>query len=97
MARTLRYARGGFVYHVLNRAVARLPLYQKDGDYQAFERILAQALQRLPIRLLAICLMPNHWHMVLWSYNDGDLSEFFRWLTVTHSISMIDALLRLNG
>jgi putative transposase len=66
--------------------VARLPLFEKDGDYQAFERVLAQALQRLPMRLLAFCLMPNHWHLVLWPHNDGDLTEFVRWLSVSHSM-----------
>ncbi len=34
------------MYHVLNRAVARLPLFEKDGDYEAFERVLAQGLRR---------------------------------------------------
>ena len=29
--------------------------------------------------------MPNHWHLVLWPRRDGDLSEFMRWLTVTHT------------
>lgn len=29
--------------------------------------------------------MPNHWHLVLWPKNDGDLSEYMRWLTVTHT------------
>src|SRR4051812_37072669 len=86
MARSLRHAPGGFVYHVLNRAVARLPLFQKDGDYQAFERVLAEALHKFPMRLLSLCLMPNHWHMVLWPPSDGDLSSFVRWLTVTHSM-----------
>jgi putative transposase len=37
------------------------------------------------MRLLAYCLMPNHWHLVLWPHHDGDLSEFMRWLTVTHT------------
>lgn len=37
------------------------------------------------MRLLAYCLMPNHWHLVLWPHEDGDLSEFMRWLTVTHT------------
>ena len=34
---------------------------------------------------LAYTLMPNHWHLVLWPKRDGDLSEFLRWLTVTHT------------
>jgi len=29
--------------------------------------------------------MPNHWHLVLWPRRDGELSEFMRWLTVTHT------------
>ncbi len=65
MPRTKRHAPGGYVYHALNRAVARLPLFTKDGDYAAFERVLAEALHEHPTRLLAWCLMPNHWHLVL--------------------------------
>ncbi len=73
------------VYHVLNRANARLPIFEADADYEAFERILAEAHDRVNMRLLAYCLMPNHWHLVLWPRRDGDLSEFMRWVTVTHT------------
>src|SRR5437870_4093756 len=83
MPRQPRAAPGGFVYHALNRAVARLPLFQKDGDYDAFERVLAEALAEHPTRLLAYCLMPNHWHFVLWPRRDGELTAFLRWLTHT--------------
>src|SRR6516225_1361838 len=86
MPRTARHAPGGFVYHALNRAVARLPLFQKDADYLAFERVLALALSEHPTRLLAYCLMPNHWHLVLWPEKDGELTAFLRWLTHTHTM-----------
>ena len=86
MPRSARHAPGGFVYHALNRAVARLPLFQKDADYEAFERVLAEALHEQPTRLLAYCLMPNHWHMVLWPRRDGELTAFLRWLTLTHTM-----------
>jgi putative transposase len=85
MPRHRRAAAGGYVYHCLNRAVARLPLFQKDGDYEAFERVLVAALEKHPIRLLAYCLMPNHWHFVLWPERDGQVTEFLRWLTHTHT------------
>jgi hypothetical protein len=62
MARQARVAPGGLVYHVLNRAVARLPLFRKVGDFEAFERVLLEAQARQPTRILAWCLMRNHWH-----------------------------------
>jgi len=51
----------------------------------AFEGVLAEAHKRLPTRILAYCVMPNHWHFLLWPRDDGELSEFMRWLTVTHT------------
>ncbi len=86
MPRTARAAPPGFVYHVLNRAVARLPLFEKEADFAAFERVLALALERHPTRLLGYCIMPNHWHLVLWPAKAGELTAFVRWLTHTHTM-----------
>jgi putative transposase len=85
MPRRPRVATGGLVYHVLNRRVGRLPLFEKVGDYLAFEQILQEATAQRRLRLLAYCLMPNHWHLLLWPWADGELSEGMRWITVTHT------------
>lgn len=29
--------------------------------------------------------MSNHWHLLLWPYNDGELSAFMHWITMTHT------------
>ena len=77
---------GGLAYHVLNRGVARMQVFDDADDFAAFGRVLAEAAARVPtIRLLGYCLMPNHWHLVVWPKGDGQLSEFMRWLTVTHT------------
>ena len=83
MPRRLRQAAGGYVYHVLNRAVATV--FKKAGDYMAFRKIMIEAQDWLDVPVLGYYLMPNHWHLVLWPKNDGDLSEYMRWLTVTHT------------
>jgi putative transposase len=72
------------IFHVLNRGVGRMRLFQKDGDYAAFERNLVRTLESRPMRIVAYCLMPNHWHMVLWPKRDGDLAAFMQKLTITH-------------
>jgi putative transposase len=85
MGRPHRAAEGGLIYHALNRANARLAMFADDGDYGAFERVLAQAIARYQMRLLAYCILPNHFHLVLWPRADGEISRFVRWLTLTHT------------
>jgi putative transposase len=85
MPRRLRVASGGYVYHVLNRAVGRLRIFAKERDFEAFEEVITQAKERMPMRVLVWTVPSNHWHLVLWPRRDGDLSEFMRWLTVTHT------------
>lgn len=70
---------------MLNRAVGRGTLFRKGADYAAFEQVLEQAWERFGTRIVCYCLMPNHWHLVLWPRGDGELSEFMGWLTLTHA------------
>src|SRR4051812_15893174 len=80
-----RTAEGGLIYHALNRANARLVIFDDGPDFDAFLRVLAEAVARHAMRLLAYCVMPNHFHLILWPRGDGDLSRFMRWLTLTHT------------
>lgn len=80
-----RIAPGGHIFHVINRAIAGGFLFATPDDYRAFERALAEACERIPMRILAYCLMPNHWHLVLQPFKDGDLGRFMHWLTTTHA------------
>ncbi len=85
MGRPRRAAEGGVIYHVLNRANARMTIFEDDDDYEALERIMEEAVERYDMRLLAFQIMPNHWHQVVWPRNDGDLSRYTGWLTLTHT------------
>ena len=84
MPRTARVAPGGMVFHVLNRGVGRMQLFDKAGDFQAFERVLEETCHDTPMRICAYALMPNHWHLLLWPQHDGDLASFMQRLTITH-------------
>lgn len=85
MARSLRMIESGIVYHVLNRSNARLPIFKKEYDYQAFEKIMVEAKRKYPMRILTYCLMPNHWHLVLYPTRADNLSQFMAWLSLTHT------------
>ena len=85
MPRTARKALGGVVYHVLNRGNGRQRLFSTPRDYDAFVTLLAGVKKAVPgVRVLAYCLMPNHWHLVLLPRRDGELSRFMQRLSTAH-------------
>lgn len=85
MPRRAAGGEGGLVYHVLNRSVAGFRMFSEAGDYDAFEGILEEAHEREPMRILAYCIMPNHWHFVLWPEQAGQMARFIGWLTLVHA------------
>jgi len=80
MPRSSRPTPGGYCYHVLNRGNGRRAVFRKPADYDAFVELLGEAQERVPMRLIAWCLMPNHFHLVVWPRGDGDLSRYMMWL-----------------
>ena len=85
MGRAPRADKAGGLYHALNRGNARKKIFRKDADYEAFERIVAEGLERFSVELYAYQWMPSHWHMVLSPQLDGEMSRFIGWLTLTHT------------
>ncbi len=85
MPRIPRVDVGNEIYHVINRANARLPIFFQKEDYKLFEAILEEAKDKYDMRILAYCLMPNHFHLVLYPRKDGDLQKFMQWITLTHT------------
>lgn len=85
MPRTKRIAPGGMVFHALNRGVGRMKIFSRERDYLAFEEAIEETLTLYPMRILAYCIMPNHWHFLLWPEEDGQLSAFLQRLTNTHT------------
>jgi putative transposase len=85
MGRVIRADVGGVVYHVLNRANFRSTLFRTQKEYKIFLDIIRESIELSPMRVLAYCLMPNHWHLVLYPEHDGDLSKFMHRVTLTHT------------
>lgn len=76
MPRTARASPGDICYHVINRGNARARVFHDDQDYLRFHGQFIHARNKIAMRLAAWCIMPNHFHFVLWPRHDGDLSRF---------------------
>jgi putative transposase len=84
MPRTARASVGEMCYHVINRGNGRIEVFHKDYDYRAFVELIGSACERIPMRVLAYCIMPNHFHLALWPYLDRDLGRWMQWLLTAH-------------
>ena len=84
MPRIPRGQAAGYAYHVLNRGNGGATVFHKDGDYAAFLNLLATAKSKFPIKVLGVCLMPNHFHLVVQPANEAALSRFMQWLMTSH-------------
>ena len=85
MGRPKRADEAGAIYHMLNRANRRATIFHTEEDYEAFERVLAEALERMDLKLFSYCLMPSHWHLLVSPQVDGEMSRFGQWLGLTHT------------
>ncbi len=86
MSRTPRADEAGGLYHALNRGNLRTEIFHEDADYEAFEQILAEALERFEVELYCYQLLPSHWHLVLRPDQDNEMTRFVRWVTSTHTM-----------
>jgi putative transposase len=64
--------------HVINRANNRATIFKTAADYQLSEILLEDIVLVRDMRILAYCIMPNHWHLVLQPKRDGDLANTMR-------------------
>ena len=84
-ARPRRTARAGSCTTLLNRANGKRRIFEHDRHYLAFDAFWQRCRTRVPMRILAWCVTPNHWHLLLWPREDGDLSTYMRLVTLTHT------------
>jgi putative transposase len=84
MARPRRNTAPNAIHHVVNRANRRKLIFRKRRDYVAFLSVLDEAVHKFGVRLIAFCVMPNHWHLVVWPDDTVSLPAFMHWVTSTH-------------
>jgi len=95
-----KYVAGG-CYHIYNRGVEKRPIFLDDMDYRMFLNLLKLTLSNpeeienydaLRIRnkydsveLLAYCLMPNHFHLLIKQLDESGMTELMRSIMTAYS------------
>ena len=68
---TLTWYRGGY-YHIYNRGAHKLNIFSEPEDYLSALRRVKRYSQTFHIAVIAYCLMPNHYHLLV--RQDGETS-----------------------
>ncbi len=84
MARKLRVEYPGAIYHVMNRGDRREAILWDDGDRQRFLDTLGEACGKAGWQVHALCLMHNHFHLVVETPR-GDLVAGMKWFLGTYT------------
>lgn len=87
-------------YHVYARGISRRSIYRNTGDYQYFLSLFARHLSLAAqqdktgrvyphlvgqVELNAYCLMPNHFHLLLYQYDEGAITKMMRSVMTSYS------------
>jgi putative transposase len=84
MPRKLRVEYAGAIYHVMNRGDRREPIFKEAGDYQCFVATVGEACAKADWQVHALCLMPNHFHLVVETPR-ANLVAGMHWLLGTYT------------
>ena len=91
------YVENGY-YHLYNRGVEKRTIFQEENDYQTFLHLLKKYLTEEPfipfskktffkrIDLLAYCLMPNHFHLLIKQSDKNAITDFIRKICTIYSM-----------
>jgi REP-associated tyrosine transposase len=74
----------GVPQHIHNRGNLRAEIFHEPADYLGFIAAMTEAAERIVVRLIVFCLMPNHWHLVLWPVRGTEISAYMQILMNAH-------------
>jgi putative transposase len=87
MSRPHRLLPAGFVYHIINRANEGARMFASGKDFDSFLDMVRETSRRIAMRICAFCLMPTHWHFVMWPSEDGAVSAYVHYLSTLHAVN----------
>ncbi len=98
---TVRYYLAESFYHVYNRGINKELVFRDEADYRVFLNMLKRYLSIEPeihpkngpyptyfgkVELLAFCLMPNHFHLLLYQTEEDAICNLLKSLCTSYGM-----------
>ena len=85
MATPPRHFENNSYYHIYNRGNRKQQIFLENRDCERFLEKTKEYKEKFSIKIVAYCLMPNHFHFLIQQLSDGSISKFFSNLCNSHS------------
>lgn len=69
-------------YHVYNRAVEKRIIFYTEYDYEYFLNKVILFKERTNVKIIAYCVLPNHWHFLLKLTSQVDLQAISKFISL---------------
>ena len=77
--------RTGYYYHLYNRGANRQPIFFNDGNWIYFLRLIRRYFTANLVDIVACCLMPNHYHLLVYLKTDNLSKEIMQPFAVAYT------------
>lgn len=84
MPRIARVLADNQIYHIINRGNRREAVFHDNYDYEKFLKLLLELKEKYSIKIYAYCLMPNHFHIVIYTKYAEFLSQAMHWISSSY-------------
>lgn len=81
------YAQGHF-YHIYNRGCNKEKIFFGDDNYRYLIQKMKSSFEDYGANIIAYCLMPNHYHLLVQQLTDVKLSKWLRKIFVGYSLAI---------
>jgi putative transposase len=68
----------GNYYHVFNRGVNKQTIFFSDDNCRYSLRLIGKYAEKFSVQVVAYCLMPNHYHLLIRQDSDVPISKFIQ-------------------
>ena len=85
MPRRARIKAASGIYHVINRGNNKQNIFLQANDYYRFLEYLKRSKVKYPTKILGYALMPNHFHLLIKTVKNTDISCFMKSLSTSYA------------
>ncbi len=95
MGGTMKY-RDGYYYHVYNRGSRKGDIFFSEENYNYFLRLIKANSNKYSTSIIAYCLMPNHYHLLLFQREGGSISKTLQ-TTLNSYVQAVNKRYKFSG